>query len=401
MSLPTSDEFFTSADITPVSSSVQIFNHFPALPTELRLKIWRTSMESRQRVVEIHLRNRELMKAIFNKRGDVIPDTLQHERYGVTINGRQTLSKLFRVNRESRDAASSFYRVHVPCWLFQETIWDDGLKPNIFYFNPENDFLYIKTDPWETNDTGLIVEFLHDLKKTHDPRQVGLLNLALDSNGLTGGVGLCLMDPSTPSSLFEASFTDTLKNLREVFFISIQSTGRHVFGYLSGAQTHEYSMNLSFPVATAALNFKRLHTDPRPIAENLEKVFVNSDPRVMLHAWRKFLHKHFDNGDTPQPQLRILLAFAPCVYTISDKGEGERCLKREDLVWKLETSQHPKLWKSATGSSQVKTAFGFWLFPEHAFGPLPEDPTHGFRPERPSYINLKDFWPELGLVDLP
>ena len=52
-----------------------------------------------------------------------------------------------------------------------------------FIFNPEWDILYI-TAKWPAKDT--LIAFIHRLKTIHDPRLVGLLDLAIAVNGLNG-----------------------------------------------------------------------------------------------------------------------------------------------------------------------------------------------------------------------
>lgn len=69
----------------------------------------------RQRIIKLHLHSRMIMDELLRLRGDTRPQTREDERYGAVVEGYQTLSKLFRVSRESRDAALAFYRVHLPC----------------------------------------------------------------------------------------------------------------------------------------------------------------------------------------------------------------------------------------------------------------------------------------------
>jgi hypothetical protein len=79
------------------------FHRFPELPIELRQKIWRHSLQ-RERLIRIRLVPEPNAKS-----------TIGNERYTATVNGHQVLSKLLRVNREPREAALGFYRVHIPC----------------------------------------------------------------------------------------------------------------------------------------------------------------------------------------------------------------------------------------------------------------------------------------------
>lgn len=374
-----------------------IFNRFPTLPPELRLRIWHLAMQ-RQRIIKLRLHSRMIMDGLLGLRGDTRPQTREDERYGAVVEGYQTLSKLFRVSRESRDAALAFYRVHLPCWLIKgaTTRTADVMKSGMLYFNPEYDFLYTSS-----SEMGQVADILHDLKTLHDPHHVGLLNLAVDSNGLTGSGSLCGTNPFMLDPLVKSSVVETLTQLHEVFFVQEQRTGRHVLGLRSGSRTSEIFMNRSFPITTTALNFDRLHRDPRRIGDDLGKVFVNVEPRKMLYAWRQLLNTYLCDRVVPQTEHRVLLTFTPFV-DIYDHQDAENWLQKEDDMWVEETSkggQSQKVLGEDSGT-EVAAAFGFWLFPIQIFGALPENLDDGFTNESPRIMNFREHWPELGLVDL-
>ncbi|KAK3327018.1 hypothetical protein B0T19DRAFT_420609 [Cercophora scortea] len=409
------------------------FPTFPNLPPELRLRVWELSL-SHPRIIRVRLRNRLLMDGLLARQppyplpssSDSPDDSHQlstsspssassappeldpptrppsraSERYGAVVDGYQTLSKLFRVSREARSAAQSFYRVHLPCWLIRGATLrhssSETMHPGTLYFNPDHDFLHI------TNDTGQVADFLHDLRTVHDPRGVGLLNLAVDGNGLTGPGGLCGIASSLatlPPELRD-SFVATLTQLREVFFLQIQHTGRHVLGYRSGAPTADNLLNLSFPILPVGPSFNRLPRDPRAAAaHDLAQVFINLDPREMLHAWRRLFHDIFGSGVVapPQTEYRVLLAFAPpqscAVY---DRRDAEEWLRREEQMWLTETMG----WAENGMGRGEETAFGFWLFPVEAFGELPKAVGDSLRREPPRVLDLRGSPPELGVVSL-
>jgi hypothetical protein len=386
---------FTTSDVKPASSMLT-FHLFPSLPVELRCKVWQFSLE-RQRIIKLCLRNRILMDWLLAQQGTARPDGQEDEQYGAVVDGYQTLSKLFRLNQESRGAALRFYRLKLPCWLIKGAAREDFMRPGILYFNPDYDFLYI------SNDTGQVIEFLHDLKTVHDPRGIGLLNLAIDHNGLRGGGGLCNIHPSTLSLSLRTSFTTTLVQLRQVFLVQEQRTGRCVFGYGSGALTSEYLRNHSFPIAPVALNFDRLRPDPRPIRQDLRKVFVNVDPRVMIHAWRRLMCTYLSDETVPHAECHVLLALGPMHGGIYDSQDAEEWLQKEEDMWIQEIAAHgqSRFLPSRDPQVSVATAFGFWLFAVDTFGPLPSDPNEAFRIEGPRIMDLTDNWPDLALVDLP
>ncbi|KAI0910403.1 hypothetical protein F4823DRAFT_590026 [Ustulina deusta] len=382
-------QIFTSHDVTPTHTD--IFPLFAALPTELRLEIWHLALQ-RQRIIKVRLRNRLITDSLLTRQGDTRPDTREDERYGIFVNGYQTISKLFRVTRESRDVARLFFRVHLPCWMVRDSKRSDAMEPGILYFNPEYDFLHIG------NDTGHVVEFLHDLKTIHDPRNVGLLNLAAGLHDLAARGGLCTVEPSTLDPTLRTSLTETLLQLQQVFFVQVQFTGRHLFGLDSLVPTDDNIINRSFPIETVIPSFRRLRPDPRPIEQYLGNVFVNVDPRRMLLAWRRLLRAFLGTDAVSQTEHRILLTHGSYHEIYSYESANER-LQYEQNIWMKEAGGSPKDVRGGDSQTLVGTAFGFWLFPTTAFGTLPEA-DDVFRSEPPRFINFKDYWPDLALSNL-
>jgi hypothetical protein len=377
--------------------------YFPRFPPELRIRIWRMALEQRQRIIKVQLRSDMMMNALLARQGTVRPETHKSEQYDVVVDGHQMISKLLRVSLEARHAALEFYRVHIPCWLKKgATTRDETMKAGYLYFNPEHDFLQIN------NDTGHVVEFLHDLKTVHDPYKVGLLNLAADRNDLLGGGGLSTIDPATIDPPLLASITETLSQLREVIFIHVQRAGRNVFGLYSGAPTHEYYQNLSFPVVTVTLNYDRLPRDPRPIGRDLDNILVNADPRTMVHAWRRLIYNHFGDAGVPETEHRIMLAFEPTAFEVYDCFDASEYMRYEVECWTKRTQSKSRQSVQRTSSEdiegaeeeEVETVFGFWLFPVDAFGELPERPTDSFVSKEPRCIDMTNHWPELAVVNL-
>ena len=80
---------------------------FSLLPKEIRLKIWRHALR-RQRIIQLRLKSHRVQH--------VVPPTSEQWRgYHILVDGCQVLSKLLRVNRESREEALFFHRVHIRC----------------------------------------------------------------------------------------------------------------------------------------------------------------------------------------------------------------------------------------------------------------------------------------------
>ncbi|KAF5012497.1 hypothetical protein FDECE_1450 [Fusarium decemcellulare] len=129
------------------------FPQFPRLPREIRLMIWELSLH-RKRILHVDLTFLRLLTEPW--------------KWAPILSQQNAISKLFRVNSESRYAALRFYRVHLPCeYQCRGRVEKNGT----FYFNPELDI--IEVTGWKK-----FAEFAHSLW-VNDPRHVGLINLML------------------------------------------------------------------------------------------------------------------------------------------------------------------------------------------------------------------------------
>lgn len=192
-----------------------------------------------------------------------------------------------------------------PPWRFTECTFLAGrpgtfpifhtLKAGLLHFDPEWGMLYIsesfctKYCDTKCNMIGHVPEFLHDLKNFHDPRGVGLLNLAVDRLHVLSDIGWESKQADViMSTPFKESFFETMAQLRQVFLISMQRSGRHVLGFEHEDPIAEDQENLSFPVANEAPRFIRLGPDPGLIDQDLFKVFIQRHPNEMIDDWRQF-----------------------------------------------------------------------------------------------------------------
>jgi len=76
---------------------------------------------------------------------------------------------------------------------------------------------------------------------------------------------------------------------------------------------------------------------------------------------------------------------------------------KEMYTWYPVGAEHEKF-RNEDLEKAVKPAFGFWLFPLEALGPLPKEGTSvdwgiHFRAKR--MVDMSEHWPELALVSLP
>jgi hypothetical protein len=383
------------------------FHCFPLLPKELRQQIWESALQ-RSRIIHLHLKDPSIVPAPMTDAAEMSRLASNGERFWATADGHQTLSKMFRVNREAREAALSFYRVRFPCWL--RTV-AGGMKPGILYFNPEHDFLRI-TPEWSVKNT--LFNFLRLLKTTYDPRHIGLRNLVVSGNDLRAN-DLELIEPSDPDLDRgpKESFKGLLENLDEVFFFSTTHAGRQILGTHNGVPTSEIVYNRSFPIQVNLPTFDRLPRDPRHIGEDLKQVYIGmNDHRDTIRLW----HRRLDQFGITAPGIKYkwYIAFEPREdERISDVETARKFLQQEDDLWNgVKHSEHPPFvqmsdykfpvgaqserYKNEDLETAVKPAFGFWLFPIDVLGSLEE--TGG--PDTPLWDFSKNC-PELGVVSLP
>ena len=363
------------------------FHIFPQLPPEIRCLIWRQLLE-RPRLVKLCLWDKQ--RIVIGADSD----------YRISADNAHRLNnRLLRVNMESRQLALRFYRVHIPCTFTKERIqWDaPSTREERLYVNPEYDFLYITSDSSHLHTAS----FLYDLKTVYDPRNVGLLNLAIDSSELTM-LFYSLDVPNLAAQIrpeVKSGFANVISQLREVFFVTVTSVGRQVHRYLHGFFLDRNVFNRSYPIMAITADFDRLHRDPRDISEDLKDILMATFPRQdIFHFWTQLLHK-FEISPT-RISYRLLLASKPfpAFKRINDRGSANAWLQKEDDMWWEASKEDPHEPNSRPGMEQaVKPAIGFWLFPIEALDAIPEDGTPW---SEGSMLDLSKYWPELALFSL-
>ena len=388
------------------------FPLFPLLPKELRLKIWRHTLQ-RWRIIRLFLNNQRGQTA--TQAGENPESTSNGERYFTVVAGSQLLSKLLRVNRESREGAWMFYRVHLPCRFTGGATREGPTGHGTLQFNPDWDFLHLSAE-WPAKDT--LVDFLYRLKTIHDPRHIGLLNLAVDGNGLNGN-DLYGLQSSDLNSEVRSAFVETLTQLREVWFVSTPLVGRQILGALSGLGTSETIFNRSLPIMTMSSAFERLHRDPRLIAQDLKNLTGLANSRDVVQLWLQLLKKW--RTSPPGIEYRFLLAFNPTMGgdQISDRTSAKTWLQKEDDQWngrapddgflknkevKWPVGAEDEKYRNEDLERAVRPAFGFWLFPVDALGPIDDKgllEDEGSRPRGKTFLNMTEHSPELALSSLP
>ncbi|KAI3325830.1 hypothetical protein HD806DRAFT_553102 [Xylariaceae sp. AK1471] len=404
----------------PVFDKSHSFRSFALLPAELRLDIWQLSLQ-RSRFISISLlpnkhyqdqpQEKQSLYRTQNDLGKVISGT----HYHVTAHGSQLLSKLLRVSSEARQAALQFYRVYLPCHFEL----GDRQGYGTLLFNPEFDILHIQPG----RDIHDFVDFLHDLR-AYDPLNFGLLNLALDQNGIANLPAINMSDLERAS---RAAFTDIIANLRQVYFVCLENAGRIYLGPLGGIHTVTgFEFHRSRPIMSTIPAFDRIAQDPRDgITRDLSRVFVGTlDPRKMPSRWHLLLDTWQIRHPHRGPEYRFLVSngwgsgrTAKKAKKIFDRDSAAEWLRQEDERWTAGQERHAASILRSGGTLPVESpeeleraprpAIGFWLFPIEALGPMPgpeallhpED--NGFSWESKRVLDMRQYWPELCLASMP
>lgn len=422
-------------DIAMAQPHLQIFNsiqsknnnkdsqflYFQLLPVELRLKIWRHSLQ-RERIIKVSFVEQKPLTTDAAPKFD--GTTVRH---CAIVDGRQVLSKLLRVNHESRQETLMFYRVHFPCILRRSSTNKEELEEtarlDTFYFNPEYDFLQIQTG-FRAEQS--LMDFLYHLKNTYDPHHIGLLNFAIGGINALKATDLCSINPLDVDAELRESFIQTLTQLQEVFFVEKVAAGRQILGYLSGLPCSKVIFNRSMPISTTTPTFDRLSRDPRPIAGDLEHAYIGEGPLRMLCIWQQLLRR-WDISPT-RTSYQFLLSFNPPFdpFEVHDLQSANKWVQKEDYEWtgkwqiddsvdgiwathKLKDGsicKHPITALYGKNINEdlekaVKPAFGFWMFPiADAFGDVPSTNDELDRVSSKQFVNVSKIWPRLGLMSL-
>lgn len=377
-----------------------IFHPFQSLPKELRLDIWELALP-RQRMIHISLKLHEGRRYDL---ADAEPPYVQRnhlrkpisgERYRAVIYGNQLNSKFLYVNREARGVALGFYRVHMPVYLTGPTC----SQRSTFYFNPEHDFLHITADA-PVKDT--LIDFLWDLK-AYDPKDIGLLKLAVDLDGF------CANDLQylKPSDLFlirrRSAFVQTLSQLKEVWFINLQSAKLTTN---TTKPARRPFLTSTRPILGSTPTFQRAGTDRRPgVERELEQVYMGAiDPREIVFRWRRLLRTWAVDHESGQTDYRLLIGSIPGLNQ-QQQWNVRKLNQAVDLLTlgESEAHQHDHQTGRFSGTDEKEdetgmAAVGFWLFPLEAIGEIREGDKLAdmdFYPGR--VVDMRNHWPELVL----
>lgn len=390
------------------------FHFFPQLAKELRDKIWMHALE-RQRIIHLTVHDPVWSAGMHGDPEGTTSFPENGETFWVMADGHQTMSKLFRTDSESREAAISFYRVRIPCQL--KTI-GGAIKWGTIYINPENDFVRISPTLGVKNT---LFNFMYHLKNTYDPHGIGLCNLVTTTNDLNAN-DLHAIDPSDPGldEGHKMAFKQIMGNLRQVIFYSNIRAGRQVLTWHTGVFTDKIFYNRSFPIEARVPTFDRLPRDPRTISKDLKNIYVgNGDCRDQIHLWHRVLKDW--SISCPGIEYKWHIAFEP-QEKISDRTSANKFMQKEEDYWhgikdpapspfsnidfKTPIGAETEEYKNEDLEAAVKPAFGFWLFPIDVLEPIGKNEVtveQGFHPDHllPVLWDFSDSWPELWVANLP
>ncbi|KAJ5697722.1 hypothetical protein N7488_011406 [Penicillium malachiteum] len=380
------------------------FTLFCFLPIEIRLIIWEYALQKRRiiRVDIVSAQSEHLPPD--NKPEDV---NVRRQSWVAKVFGLHMISKLFRVNQESRRVAKAFYRIRMPCSLYDTPLSHDSEYPTeCCYINPENDTIHISRiyGPTPEESMDRFLSFLHLTKQSYDPFHVGVLRLALNQEllriiqeGVQRWYSKRLAPGFVPeNSAIMQSFKDTIVQLRELYFVSSRCRRQNF-------EHHELdwpTFNRSLPIRPPMPAFEIYPQDPRSIQADLGQLLLGENPREMPFQWREILYQlgvspanidyHFMLGSDP-----------PSQFAITNRKNATDFVQHEDNewtgAWRLGNSLRNGNWAlrymeytdrffeceigalheknlNEDLTKAVKPAFGFWLFPLKAICEWPSKP---------------------------
>jgi len=157
-----------------------------------------------------------------------------------------------------------------------------------------------------------------------------------------------------------------MNQLNEIFLLCYQIVGRINLGPITGADNSDFHFARSFPIMPRTPAFERLERDPRPVAQDLQKLNI-LDHRDHFSRCLSLLRKW---GTTYPNQTQYKFLVAHSLWDVHDCVTAESFLEMEDEYWKdPDYGKRLKLYEQEDMEIAVKPAFGFWLFPIDAFGP--------------------------------
>lgn len=367
------------------------FHIFSSLPKEIRLQIWEDSIP-RERLLRVFL---GVMEA---REDDPQPRYLEKNhlgkpisgpRYKAMAEGHQINSKFLRVNKEAREVALAFYRVHMPFSLKAPGAVRD--EETTLYLNPEHDVLHLsaKAPVKET-----LIDFFWDMK-AYDPKGVGLVKMAIDLQGFCAHDLQHLKRSDLLLIHQRDALTETLSHLRELWFVYREHwrsqppiMRNNLYCHMAGYSTYSNVVDLDsrdrsttrldvVPITGSIPTFDRVGHDPRHVAgTELGRVYMGDiDPREIIWRWKRLLRTWDIRHQTEAVKYRLLVGGRPIsrdrawdVETADQAKEFVTVKDKELNVWDLRTKDEHGGEEEVCRERTV--AVGYWLFPVEAVGEI-------------------------------
>jgi hypothetical protein len=382
------------------------FPQFSLLPWELRDQVWRSALQ-KKRLIRVTLKQKQPDDITERESRDI-----QYGGSSLFVDGFQLLSKLLRVNSEARNVALAFYRVRLPCVLRRPHL--AGSCIGILPFNPEYDVIWFEQLEHRIHFTDFISTI-----RMYDSRRIGLCNIAVSLSNIRVTLGA-----EGPDDYKCPSFMETIRNVREFYLVA--ETNSYYLKYAKERYNDESSYHVPAPAAVQPFHdrtpiiqkfgplmsripgFDLLQRDPRPIGQDLARLFLGFDDIAQgISDWRSLLREW--GVDPNRLESRVLFVyrdFNPClpVEDLSLDGSGLQRFSMPTANPLLDESLSPlapDILITAEEQALERNSslvFGFWLFPLDAF----TQKTRLTHPNQSVHVwDLSGYWPELGFIYMP
>ncbi|KAI1264942.1 hypothetical protein F5Y18DRAFT_71443 [Xylariaceae sp. FL1019] len=385
------------------------FQRFTQLPWELRNQIWTCSLQTK-RLIRISLKE--------SQAEDIPWHDSNAARYGsasLFVNGFQLLSKLLRVSSEARAAALRFYYIKLPCILANPRGPKSKTCAGVLPFNPVYDCLWIE----ESNRLQSLVELIQ-ASIANDSHQIGVRSIALSIEGnreLFWGL-------SDADSALPQDDPTLLRSIREIHFVTEvtsyhaqQAKGRYnddrhrnTPAQSSRPFAHRRKISQNFaPLSSGIPRFELLAHDPRPIKDDLARLFLGYDnliEPISIAIQRLSSHHGLDASNVSSNVLFMCQDENPCLQAFHSSHDApslqrKRLSMSKPLIFESASPVVPHIYLTVDDETQDEAkcaAVGFWLFPLsafHAYNNLGH-PISSLR-----VWDMSESWPQLGLFHLP
>lgn len=406
----------------PTQGEHTTFPQFSRLLPELRLYIWQLCLPPR-RMISIRISQPMIPRGTAREPGSEDDDAASAPPSYYTVRNsmgnivssypyrihvprfEQWSRALELVNRESRQAFLSSYRIPIP--IYEE----DGDQEGLFRLNPDTDILEVQLE--QITRPQALTAFFHDAL-ANDPAGRGIAHLAMgrninnlphlaeltslaNSEGSSSGIERN-QDRISPHNLplhpvAAASMRQWLKNGLRTFYsvISPSIEARSMLGIYSwpgdGGKFHQ---NRSVPISAQArlaqaTEYCPVGPDPRRLEEvDLAHVAVGLDPRRNVYYWQRVLaNLGVDDPEESKSrmQIRYLLAIWPDKWSTAPASrEGfVRFLEEADARFaKHMMNFNQPLWGDRVDEETWRSKHmtlsdvaGLWVFDVDTFGEVP------------------------------